>query len=85
MSTSSFRSTPCPPIYNSLSTSVELSEGTRKLTFETALHLGNGIVRAVSLQPTDGLVRGQEVVDSGAPITRPGRRHHQEPCVERYR
>ncbi|MDN5793271.1 MAG: F0F1 ATP synthase subunit beta [Brevibacterium aurantiacum] len=60
-----------PAIYNSLSTSVELSEGTRKLTFETALHLGNGIVRAVSLQPTDGLVRGQEVVDSGAPITVP--------------
>ncbi|GAA1872383.1 F0F1 ATP synthase subunit beta [Brevibacterium marinum] len=60
-----------PEIYNSLSTSVELSEGTRKLTFETALHLGNGIVRAVSLQPTDGLVRGQEVVDSGAPITVP--------------
>ncbi|MGO2648993.1 MAG: F0F1 ATP synthase subunit beta, partial [Brevibacterium aurantiacum] len=60
-----------PAIYNSLSTSVELSEGTRKLTFETALHLGNGIVRAVSLQPTDGLVRGQEVTDSGAPITVP--------------
>ncbi|MDN6529084.1 MAG: F0F1 ATP synthase subunit beta [Brevibacterium sp.] len=60
-----------PAIYNSLSTSVELSEGTRKLTFETALHLGNGIVGAVSLQPPDGLVRGQEVVDSGAPISVP--------------
>ncbi|GAA1618838.1 MULTISPECIES: F0F1 ATP synthase subunit beta [Brevibacterium] len=60
-----------PEIYNALTTTVELSEGTRKLTFETSLHLGNGIVRAVSLQPTDGLVRGQEVVDTGAPISVP--------------
>ena len=60
-----------PQIYNALTTSVDLSEGTRKLTFEVALHLGNGLVRAVSLQPTDGLVRGQEVVDTGAPISVP--------------
>ena len=60
-----------PEIYNALSTTVDLSEGTRKLTFEVGLHLGNGLVRAVSLQPTDGLVRGQEVVDSGAPISVP--------------
>ena len=60
-----------PEIYNALTASVELSEGTRKLTFEVALHLGNGLVRAVSLQPTDGLVRGQEVVDTGAPISVP--------------
>jgi len=60
-----------PDVYNSLSTEVELSEGTRKITFEVELQLGNGIVRAISLQPTDGLVRGQEVIDSGAPITVP--------------
>ncbi|RAE31307.1 F0F1 ATP synthase subunit beta, partial [Burkholderia multivorans] len=60
-----------PEIYNALTTTVELAEGTRKLTFETSLHLGNGIVRAVSLQPTDGLVRGQEVTDTGSPITVP--------------
>ena len=60
-----------PEIYNALTTTVELAEGTRKLTFETSLHLGNGIVRAVSLQPTDGLVRGQEVTDTGSPIMVP--------------
>ncbi|MYM19557.1 F0F1 ATP synthase subunit beta [Brevibacterium sp. 5221] len=60
-----------PAVYNSLSTEVQLSEGTRKVTFEVELQLGNGIVRAISLQPTDGLVRGQEVIDSGAPIMVP--------------
>ncbi|GAB3054500.1 F0F1 ATP synthase subunit beta [Sediminivirga luteola] len=60
-----------PAIYNALHTEVKLSEGTRRLTFEVALHLGNGIVRTVSLQPTDGLVRGQEVVDTGESITVP--------------
>ena len=60
-----------PAIYNALTTTVELSEGTRKITFEVELQLGNGIVRAVSMQPTDGLVRGQEVVDTGAPISVP--------------
>ena len=60
-----------PAIYNALTTEVTLSEGTRKVTLEVELQLGNGIVRAISLQPTDGLVRGQEVVDSGSPITVP--------------
>ena len=60
-----------PAIYNALKTEVELSEGTRELTFEVELQLGNGIVRAVSMQPTDGLVRGQEVRDTGGPISVP--------------
>ena len=60
-----------PAIYNALTTEVTLSEGTRKVTLEVELQLGNGIVRAISLQPTDGLVRGQEVIDSGSPITVP--------------
>ena len=60
-----------PAIYNALTTEVTLSEGTRKITLEVELQLGNGIVRAISLQPTDGLVRGQEVIDTGAPIAVP--------------
>ena len=60
-----------PAIYNALKTEVELSEGTRELTFEVELQLGNGIVRAVSMQPTAGLVRGQEVRDTGGPISVP--------------
>ena len=60
-----------PQVYNALTAEVALSDGTRTITFEVELHLGNGIIRAVSLQPTDGLVRGQEVIDSGAPISVP--------------
>ncbi|WGW10485.1 F0F1 ATP synthase subunit beta [Saxibacter everestensis] len=60
-----------PEMYNALKTEVTLSEGTRVLTLEVALHLGDGIVRAISLQPTDGLVRGQEVQDTGAAISVP--------------
>ncbi|CAH1193378.1 ATP synthase subunit beta [Paenibacillus plantiphilus] len=41
------------------------------LTLEVAVHLGDNIVRAVAMSTTDGLVRGTEVVDTGAPITIP--------------
>ena len=60
-----------PTVYNALTTEVALSDGIRKITFEVELHLGNGIVRAVSLQPTDGLVRGQEVVTPVRPSAFP--------------
>ncbi|HCN21270.1 MAG TPA: F0F1 ATP synthase subunit beta, partial [Arthrobacter bacterium] len=40
-------------------------------TFEVALHLGDNVIRAISLQATDGLVRGTAVVDTGAPISVP--------------
>ena len=36
-----------------------------------AQHLGGGRVRAVSMKPTDGVVRGTEVTDTGQPITVP--------------
>jgi len=38
---------------------------------EVAQHLGNNVVRSVSMDSTDGLVRGMEVVDTGGPITVP--------------
>ncbi|MBX7246391.1 MAG: F0F1 ATP synthase subunit beta [Candidatus Sumerlaeaceae bacterium] len=41
------------------------------LTVEVAQHLGNNLVRCVSMQSTDGLVRGMDCVDTGAPITVP--------------
>ncbi|WP_028608297.1 F0F1 ATP synthase subunit beta [Paenibacillus harenae] len=41
------------------------------LTLEVAVHLGDNMVRAVAMSTTDGLVRGMEVVDTGAPITIP--------------
>ena len=41
------------------------------LTLEVAAHLGDNIVRTIAMQPTDGLVRGAAVEDTGAPITVP--------------
>ncbi|MFZ2196392.1 MAG: F0F1 ATP synthase subunit beta [Thermodesulfovibrionales bacterium] len=41
------------------------------ITLEVALHLGDGKVRTVAMQATDGLVRGMAAVDTGLPITVP--------------
>src|SRR6478672_4246883 len=60
-----------PDMYNMLTTEVELAGETHRLTLEVALHIGDGMVRAISMQPTDGLVRGASVQDSGGPITVP--------------
>ncbi|MFI9647423.1 F0F1 ATP synthase subunit beta [Streptomyces sp. NPDC052040] len=63
-----------PDIYNALH--VEVSDpanaGEKKtLTLEVAQHLGDGLVRTISMQPTDGLVRQASVVDTGDGITVP--------------
>ncbi|MFC4905335.1 F0F1 ATP synthase subunit beta [Kocuria oceani] len=60
-----------PEIYNALTAQYELNGETRTITFETAQHLGENMIRAISLQQTDGLVRGTEVKDSGGPISVP--------------
>jgi F-type H+-transporting ATPase subunit beta len=41
------------------------------LTVETAVHLGDNMVRCVAMSTTDGLVRGTEAIDTGAPISVP--------------
>ena len=41
------------------------------LTLEVSLHLGNNVVRTIAMDGTDGVVRGMEVIDTGAPITVP--------------
>ena len=43
----------------------------RTMTMEIALHIGDNLVRAIALKPTDGMRRGAEVRDTGAPITVP--------------
>ncbi len=60
-----------PEIYNKLEVTVTLGDTERLLSLEVAQHIGDGMVRAISLQPTDGLVRGASVTDTGAPITVP--------------
>ncbi|MCG7322766.1 F0F1 ATP synthase subunit beta [Arsenicicoccus bolidensis] len=60
-----------PEMYNLLKVDVELGGETKTLNLEVAQHIGDNLVRAVSLQPTDGLVRGATVRDTGGPITVP--------------
>jgi F-type H+-transporting ATPase subunit beta len=56
-----------PAIYNALTT--ELDGET--ITLEVAQHLSESSVRAIALSSTDGLARGSEVKDTGAPISVP--------------
>src|SRR6476469_2911573 len=60
-----------PGIFNALKVDVTLAEGTKTLTLEVAQHLGDNMVRAISMQPTDGMVRGTEVRDTGSAISVP--------------
>src|SRR5947209_2514055 len=60
-----------PGIFHALHVEVELSEGKKTLTLEVAQHLGDNVLRAISMQPTDGLVRGAVVTDTGSPISVP--------------
>jgi len=60
-----------PEIYNALDVDVTLSGETTTLTLEVAQHIGDNLVRAISTKPTDGLVRGAPVTDSGKPISVP--------------
>jgi len=73
-----FPSDAIPEIYNALTVEIDLSaqgegegEGPQTLTLEVAQHLGDSTVRAIALKPTDGLVRGAVVTDTGGPISVP--------------
>ena len=56
-----------PQILNALTT----DNGGKTLVLEVAQHLGEGTVRAIAMDATEGLVRGQEVTDTAGPITVP--------------
>ena len=56
-----------PQILNALTT----NNGGKTLVLEVAQHLGEGTVRAIAMDATEGLVRGQEVTDTAGPITVP--------------
>jgi F-type H+-transporting ATPase subunit beta len=58
-----------PAIYNALT--IDDDARNLHLTCEVASHLGNNLVRSVALKPTEGLVRGMPVVDTGSPIMIP--------------
>lgn len=60
-----------PEIMNAVLIDIEMGEETQTITAEVALHVGDNVVRAVALKPTDGMRRGTPVRDTGAPISVP--------------
>src|ERR1700677_2502914 len=60
-----------PEIYFAVHVDITYGGNTRTLTLEVEQHIGDDVVRAISLEPTDGLVRGAEVTNTGAPISVP--------------
>lgn len=61
-----------PPIYSALKvTNTAISDEPWNLVLETAQHLGNGVLRAIAMDSTDGLTRGAEVQSTGKMIQAP--------------
>jgi F-type H+-transporting ATPase subunit beta len=60
-----------PEMYNALEIDYELSGEKLTLVLEVALHIGDNMIRAIAMKPTDGLVRGLPVRDTGAGISVP--------------
>ncbi|ONI42194.1 F0F1 ATP synthase subunit beta [Candidatus Epulonipiscium fishelsonii] len=56
-----------PALYNA----IEVKKEGAKLVLEVAQHLGDDIVKCIAMSATEGLVRGMECVDTGAPIAVP--------------
>ena len=66
-----FTSDNMPDMYNALSVDIELGGQTSTVVLEVAQHIGDGMVRAISMKSTDGMVRGAPVTDLGEPISVP--------------
>lgn len=62
-----FDSKHMPKIFNAL----EIKKNNKLIYAEVEQHVGDDIIRAIALEPTEGLKRGMEVLDIGAPITIP--------------
>lgn len=60
-----------PAIYNAVKVQIKAGDSEATLTGEVSKHLGGGRVRCVALGSTDGMVRGQDCLDTGAPVTVP--------------
>ncbi|MDR7301137.1 F0F1 ATP synthase subunit beta [Haloactinomyces albus] len=60
-----------PDLNNALTVEITAKGMANTVTLEVAQHLGDNVVRTIGMQPTQGLVRGVSVTDSGAPISVP--------------
>ena len=54
-----------------LLTAIEIKNGDKLIVAEVAQHVGDNVVRCISMNATDGMVRGMEAIDTGSPITVP--------------
>ena len=70
-----------PFIQNALTCKID----NRTLVLEVAQELGERTVRCIAMDSTDGMVRGQEVVDTGGADQRSGRARHAGPHPQRHR
>src|SRR3954447_23818050 len=66
-----FEESHLPAIYNAVKIQSETKGVKIDLTGEVQQHLGGGRVRCVALGSTDGLIRGEKVIDTGAPVSVP--------------
>ena len=62
-----FRSEYLPSILNA----IEIVQGKERMVVEVAQHIGDDVVRCIAMSSTDGLIRGMECIDTGAPIEVP--------------
>ena len=62
-----------PKIYNAIKVTSEAFDTPIEIdiTLEVAHHLGEGLVKCIAMQPTDGVVRGMKAIDTGEPISVP--------------
>jgi F-type H+-transporting ATPase subunit beta len=60
-----------PDLQNAVLVDTTVGGKTTTMTMEVALHIGDNMVRCIALKPTDGMQRGTEVRDTGAPISVP--------------
>lgn len=67
-----FQNGELPALYTALTiTNPSIDDRVDNLTIEVAQHLGENVVRGIAMDTTDGLVRGMEVRNTGAPISVP--------------
>jgi F-type H+-transporting ATPase subunit beta len=60
-----------PDLDNAVLVDTTVGDTTTTMTMEVALHIGDNMVRCIALKPTDGMQRGAQVRDTGAPISVP--------------
>ncbi len=66
-----FSESSMPPIYQALTVDFTVAGQKNQLTLEIQQHLGDGVVRTISMSSSEGLARGMSVLDTGAPISVP--------------